>query len=131
MTIQAGVDDAEVLHQEGDTLVWQSSELGARWLDFPGERTYVFDLPAAFKDLQLETIDAYVASDGNAQANFAGTAGQLAEYSIGPNTVTVLNATCAEYFLYVRVVAYLPARDAGAGDAGSAAGGLDANTGGG
>jgi hypothetical protein len=128
VTIEADAGNAGLVHQEGDTFVWESSTLDGPWLDFPGERTYVFNFPEPFMARQPETVIAYVASDHNAQSNFVIASGQLAEFSLAPNTLTVLNATCAEYFL--RVVAYASPPDAGSRDAGGPDAGADASTGG-
>jgi len=61
-----------------------------------------------------------LAAQADAQANFIDTSGQLTEFSnVDTTSVTVLNATCAAYYLRVVVEFTLP--DAGPAD-GAAAG---------
>ncbi len=96
-------------------LVWTSSSTDVPWLPFPGQQTdnFVFPstpaLPAGrAPDFSRALPYAWV-SDSDAGPNVAGTAfilagGQPAEFTaISSTGVSVLNATCAEYFLLVQV----------------------------
>ncbi|MBS2020087.1 MAG: hypothetical protein JST00_44920 [Deltaproteobacteria bacterium] len=85
---------------------WESMPFDAKWLPFPRQRVWVFEM----KDLGLRTpfdVNVYlsaqedfVAEDGN----FTPGGGNLTEISgIGPGRMTVKNGTCADY--YLRVVA--------------------------
>jgi hypothetical protein len=93
--------------RDGDDYVWESSPMTGPWLDYPGERTYVFYWPPPMQGIVPYDIQAYVATDADAQAGGVGwinATGGLAEMSqVNGVGVTILNATCAEYF--VRVVA--------------------------
>ena len=97
-----------IVTSSGATLTWQSAPAGGPWLDFPGNATVTFHYPAGFRcatDWQAYVSTAQLQGDGG--GTFVEASGQLAELSMeAPDGITVTNATCAEYFLYV--VAHAP-----------------------
>jgi hypothetical protein len=128
--------------QSGEELVWSTSPLTGPWLDFPGQRTYVIDLPAGLLGHPPTSIVAWVSSDNPSNAgvphmNYTQASGLLAEFpncSVQPpsgdlcghmqliNASTqlgILNASCADYSLRVEVRAQLNSGGAAArGDSG-------------
>lgn len=85
---------------------WESMAFDAKWLPFPRQRVWVFEM----KDLGLRTpfkIDVYLSAQENPVAengNLTPGGGNLTEISgVGPGRMTVKNGTCADY--YLRVVA--------------------------
>ena len=102
--------------------LWESSPFDGTWIDFPGQRTYFFTLPAGFVAVQPPT--AWVATDLNPNPSGGATivlgGGQLAEISnVGGNGgFLITNGTCAEYYLYVSVLGiYAPAGPTSPADA--------------
>lgn len=91
---------------EPDT--WESNALEAGWLDFPGQRTWIFemrDLGGRTPQIVLPYISA---SDAPAAtgSNFALASGNLAEISsVGPGRILVKSGVCADYFLRLVVIA--------------------------
>ncbi len=91
-----------------DPDTWQSSALDEPWLDFPGQRTWIFDM----RDLggrMPQTFFPYIsasASPGATGGNFTLGGGNLAEISgASPGRVAVRNGVCADYFLRLVVEA--------------------------
>lgn len=85
---------------------WESMAFDAKWLPFPRQRVWVFEM----KDLGLRTpfkVDVYLSAQENPvseNGNLTPGGGNLTEISgIGPGRMTVKNGTCADY--YLRVVA--------------------------
>lgn len=85
---------------------WESMAFDAKWLPFPRQRVWVFEM----KDLGLRTpfkVDVYLSAQENPvgeNGNLTPGGGNLTEISgIGPGKMTVKNGTCADY--YLRVVA--------------------------
>jgi hypothetical protein len=105
-----------------DETTWESVPIDGTYLDFPGQRVYVF---APFLDKTpsgqpftgpYTNIVAYVSADPQPSlngSNFTIASGNLAEV-VGVTTggFAVHNDTCAEY--YLRVVATRAAPDGGA-----------------
>lgn len=113
------------VHQITPTVaIWESSPLDGTWIDFPGQRTYFFSLPANFQPIQiLSTMIATDATPDDVDAGggtYAFAAGQLAQFGNFVNGgFLITNDSCAEYFLYVSVLGTVPAPapdDAGTGD---------------
>jgi hypothetical protein len=112
------------------TAFWESSALDGTWIDFPGQQTYFFTLPAYFTPTQPPI--AFVSTGPNPNdpvdaggATYVLAGGQLAELGgFNQYGFNITNATCAEYYLYVSVTGdYNPpppappaAEDAGTGD---------------
>jgi hypothetical protein len=93
--------DMSSIHVDGDQVVWESAPLAGPWGDFLGQRIYVFPFPMPF---QPTDVVPTVSIDRDPAENFTVAAGQLAELShLTTDGVTVLNATCQEYFLRVVV----------------------------
>ncbi|MBX3191779.1 MAG: hypothetical protein KF819_32615 [Labilithrix sp.] len=87
---------------------WASGPMDGRWLPFPRQRVWVFDLkdlgdripqfPMPFVSAQEDPV----LLDGN----FTVGAGNIAEISaVGPGRIAVRNGTCADYYLYLVVTA--------------------------
>jgi hypothetical protein len=112
---------------DGDLLTWDTSFLGGPWLDDPGGRTYIINFPQelsralASSQVQVNTF-ALLSADNPVEAgvphmNFIDGAAYLAEFSnVTSNQLTVLNGSCAHYFLRIEVQAQVAQ---GVGDAGS------------
>jgi hypothetical protein len=106
-------------------LVWLSSPTIGAWLPFPGGRTYTLvfpPLPALSPGLSADfsTVfppQAWVAAvpPDEPDANFTQTSGQLAEFgNISSSSISVTNASCADYSLLVEVtVPVIATADAG------------------
>jgi hypothetical protein len=118
----------------GSTLTWASSATNGPWLDFPGSRTYIINLPAplaghSFLAPPAVWVSADNPGDASPHGNFISGPGYLAEQTGDGcyQQVTVFNGSCARYSLLVEVQADVTA-DAGtlcmeagnASDAGSA-----------
>ena len=90
---------------------WESTAVDARWLDFPKQRVYQFELHDLGDRLPVEPI-AYVSAQADPEhegGNFVLAAGNLAEFSSPEKgKIVVKNDTCADYF--VRVVVQAPPR---------------------
>jgi hypothetical protein len=125
----SGAPDSSLYHVGADELVWQSSPWLGTWIDFPGQRTYVFIWPAEMQDAianagwVLEAPSVWVSTTADNDAGGGGTstpaAGQLAEVS-GVTTYgfAVTNGSCAEYYVRAEVHAFRPAQPTSAADAG-------------
>ncbi len=110
-------------------LVWQSSPAFGPWLPFPGGRTYVFALPPLpplpsneQADLEAALPSPYVAlvqgTADAAPANLTPATGELAQIeNATPLSFSVVNPTCAQYYLWVEVrVPLIGANDDGPSD---------------
>jgi len=109
-----------------DANTWESGPVaGTPYLDFHGERTWVFDPSPWMGARQPVGFQVYLALDpqpsGEGGTGFAQPAGNLAEITpvkVGDAwKVLVLNNTCAQY--YLRVVLTYAATDGGAATTGS------------
>src|SRR5689334_18609808 len=58
--------------RDGDDYVWESSPMNGTWLDYPGERTYVFYWPPPMQGLVPYDVQAYVATEADAQVPGSG-----------------------------------------------------------
>lgn len=87
---------------------WESSPVGTRWLNFPRQRVWDFEL-RELGDREPRTIVPYVSASPNPAEsgdNFVIGAGNLVELSgARKGHVTVKNGTCADYYLRLVVVA--------------------------
>ena len=100
--------------------VWESSSQGSKWLWFPRQHVYFFDIPALGGRVPYQTT-AYLSAEEepNKSGHYTQAAGSVAVFSgVGPNRVDVRNDTCSDY--YLRVVLEVPPfapviYDAGAG----------------
>jgi hypothetical protein len=108
-------------------LVWQSSPVFGPWLPFPGGRTYAVTLPPLpslpsneWADLEAALPSPYVAlvqgTADAAPANLTPATGELAQIAnAAPLSFSVVNPTCAQYYLWVEVrVPVIVASDGGA-----------------
>jgi hypothetical protein len=109
-----------------DENTWESGPVtGAAYLDFRGERTWVLDPSLWMGSREPIGFEAYLSLDPQPNADggegFALPAGNLAEFTAaqvgGRWQVSVLNDTCAQY--YLRVVLTYAATDAGAAASGA------------
>jgi hypothetical protein len=120
------VGTGEVAQRSDGTLTWESVALvppgGQTWTPFLGNQdiTFVYGPDAGIPaNAIVVEPKAYLAAQADAEANFIESSGQLAEFSnVDTTSVTVLNATCATYYLRVLVEFTLP--DAGPADGGAA-----------
>ncbi|HEX8796879.1 MAG TPA: hypothetical protein VF765_38270 [Polyangiaceae bacterium] len=114
--------DAGTVTQYDGTWTWQTSSILSGWITFNGQETINFTLPSDFPPLGTPgmTLVPYVSTDPDQvdAGQFVVAGGQPAEMQItGARSFSLLNATCALY--YLRVVATVtvpPPVDAG-GDA--------------
>jgi hypothetical protein len=115
--------------------LWESSPIDGRWLDFPKQRVYIFELEE-LGDREPQLIVPYVSAvpdplhDESGQFTVAG--GNLAEiFGAQKGRIGVKNGTCADYFLRVVVQAapFPPGTGADAGTAGGNDAGGDAEAG--
>jgi len=97
----------------GDPDVWESGPITGTYLDYHGERTWLFD-PSGWMGSRVPiNVFAYpsFAPNANEDGGFATASGNLAEYwveEVGDGyQIKVLNDTCAQYYLRV-VVEYAP-----------------------
>jgi hypothetical protein len=105
--------------------VWESGPVTGTYLDFHGERTWVFDPSGWMGDREPYQFDAYLSLDPGIPADgggsFAQPAGNLAEVipvRVGNAwQVQVLNDTCAQY--YLRLVLTYPDPSPGVVDTGT------------
>jgi hypothetical protein len=97
-----------------DANTWESSPIDGKWLHFPSQHIWYFDVPA-WGDRKPFNVLPYISpvEDPNvfhperAPQNFTSGGGNLTELSgVDTNRLVVRNGTCAEYFL--RVVVELP-----------------------
>jgi hypothetical protein len=121
----------------GSTRTWTSSSTNGPWLNFPGNRTYIINLPApiaghSFLAPPAVWVSADNPGDASAHGNFISGPGYLAEQTGDGcyQQVTVFNGSCALYSLLIEVQADVTA-DAGtycmdAGSGADAASGSDA-----
>jgi hypothetical protein len=102
----------------GDPCVWESGPVvGKPWLNFHGERTWVFDPSPWMGSRQPIDYEAYLSFDPLPNPDgggFANPAGNLAEYTLfqvgDAWKVSVTNDTCAQYYLRV-VLTYCASSD--------------------
>lgn len=101
------------------TWTWQSSSIDSGWIPFNGEETITFTLPNDFPPLGTPglLLVPYVSTAPDQDAGlFVLAGGQDAEMQIlGPRTFTVLNATCAPYYLRVVATVTVPSAPVDAG----------------
>jgi hypothetical protein len=131
-TVDIGGDEeppAPWVRAEGE-LIWQSpSSVFGPWLPFPGAFTYAFALPPIptlepgesadvdLIDVTAEVADVQGAADA-APVNFTQITGELAQIvNLTPSSFSVVNPTCAQYFL--RVSVKVPIVSAAEGDGGA------------
>jgi hypothetical protein len=112
-----------------DATHWESVRLvGEDWLDFHGERTWVFDPTplmgdAAPVDVEVDLSFSVVpnAPDAGGYAVASGNLGQIAPIATPSGwKVAVLNNTCAQYYVRVLVTYAMP--DGGVASGGSCGG---------
>jgi hypothetical protein len=107
----------------GDPDVWESGPVTGTYLDFHGERTWVFNPIGWMGSREPYGYEAYLSLDPNPDPDgggFSNPAGNLAEYTVtavsGGYQVSVLNDTCAQYYLRL-VLQYAPAKTGSSSDA--------------
>jgi len=100
--------------------VWESSGQHDKWLWFPRQHAFFFDVPALGGRIPYETT-AYLSAEEepNKNGTFAQAGGNVAIFSgVGPNRVDVRNDTCSDY--YLRLVVKVPPLPPAVADSGSA-----------
>jgi hypothetical protein len=100
-----GADEGRLL----DPNTWESSPVTGRWLDFPKQRLWKFDLHE-LGDREPQLILPYVSAQADPlhepNSNFTLGSGNLTEITgADKGTVAIHNGTCADYFLRLVVVA--------------------------
>ena len=100
-----GADEGRLL----DANTWESSPIDGRWLDFPKQRAWVFDLHE-LGDRAPALVLPYVSAQADplheGGSNFTLGSGNLTEISgADKGHVTIHNGTCADYYLRLVVVA--------------------------
>lgn len=101
------------LFDDQGELGWETASLDGPWLDYPGNRTWVIDFPPELQTgCPPSDVMPYISADNSgvpnaSHSNWVNGAGQLDEYgSVSPTSISVTNATCAEYAL--RLVIHVP-----------------------
>jgi hypothetical protein len=101
-----------------DENTWESSPMDGKWLHFPSQHIWFFEVPA-WGDRMPYDIETYLSpvEDPNVfhperpPNNFTLVGGNLAELSgVSNNHMVIRNGTCAEYFL--RTTVKLPPKPA-------------------
>jgi hypothetical protein len=108
----------------GDPNTWESGPICGQYLDFHGERTWTFD-PSPWMGSRMPitisgslSFDASPCAEGGQFAPPAGNLTEIMPIQVGNKwKFTVLNDTCAQY--YLRVVATYADVDAGAAGKGT------------
>ncbi len=105
-------------------LFWETSSLLGPWLDFPGQRTYIINLPPGLAGQRDLAVFPYVSSDnaadmeaGAPHMNYTPASGQLTEFTNAGTSLqlSVVNATCVGYGLRLVVSAHATGSDDGDG----------------
>jgi hypothetical protein len=113
----------------GNTLTWTTSPVDGRWLDFPGNMTYIINFPPPLGGVPVLPPLPFVSAEGPAEAsdNFIAGPAYLAEITnVTEQQMTVQNASCAHYSLLIEVQADVPA-EAGPSGASARVAGADAS----
>jgi hypothetical protein len=113
----------------GNTLTWTTSSLTGPWLNFPGNRTYVINLPPPLGGTPILPPVPFLSAEVPAEAsdNFISGPAYLAEITVvNDQQLRVNNASCAQYSLLIEVQADLPV-EAGASDASASSADADAS----
>jgi hypothetical protein len=109
-----------------DPNTWESNPLESPWLNFHGMQTYTFHLPPEFAGRRIALTQPYVsvADDPVGEASpWVAISGNATEWFLqpGPNgapsdppVISVLNDTCAQYWLRV-VVTFAAVNDTDGG----------------
>lgn len=101
-----------------DSNTWESNPIEGSWLAYPGQRTWVFDIPQL--DGRTPTIlDAYISGVQTpaTTGHFTEGSGNLVLFlQTRANHIEVRNESCSDYFLRL-VIRTEPSNDAGAPDA--------------
>jgi hypothetical protein len=99
-----GLEPGEGRMLDPDT--WESNALDGPWLDFPGQRTWVFEMRDLGGRAPEKNILAYISAAELGGSSFAVASGNLAELiAAGPGRLVVRNGVCADYFLRLVVEA--------------------------
>jgi hypothetical protein len=101
-----------VVSSDGNTATWATSTLDGPWLDFPGNLTYIIDIPPPLAGHSLFLPQVCVSADNTADpdashANYICGPAYLAEITNDPGYqhITVSNAACAHYSLLLELQA--------------------------
>ncbi len=103
-------------HVEGTSRIYESTPYTGEWLDFPSYRRFQLVHNLCTVDY---TPVMYIAFSSNPAPNDAGgdvaiASGDVALIeNLGPNSLQIVNDTCSEQYLYVRITAPVMASDAG------------------
>jgi hypothetical protein len=118
----------------GNTITWTTSSTNGPWLDFPGNRTYIIDLPAPLAGHPFAPAVPFLSADNpsdpsSPHANYISGASYLAEETndAAYTQITVFNASCAHYSLLLEVTADI-SPDASSADASVATDASDSST---
>jgi hypothetical protein len=123
---QGEAPDQYFTYDGADHIVWATSGMTDPWLDFPGQRTWTLYLTPpgmspSLSDLlfvpdggtpewRIEAPTIWISTlpqQSDPGDTMTPASGQLAELPfVDGVSVTVTNATCAHYYLYVQVDAY-------------------------
>lgn len=85
--------------------VWESSGQDEKWLWFPRQHVYFFEIPALGGRVPYETT-AYLSAheEPNKTGDYTQGGGNIALFSgVRPNRVEVRNDTCSDYYLRLLV----------------------------
>jgi hypothetical protein len=99
-------DDPGEGHMVSDTM-WESNANGEKWLHFPRQRWYSFNIPALAGRTPFQVVPYLSANEfqNQPQANQVIGAGNIATiFNVRPNGVDVINDTCSDYYLRLTIV---------------------------
>lgn len=118
--IDFGKKPGEGMLVDSDT--WQTSPIDGKWIAYPHQRTYHFDVGPTLGLRTPKDVIVYISgveTPNALGADFTLASGSPAELSlIYPGTVSVHNDTCADYYMRAEI-RVAPTPDAGIDDAAS------------
>ena len=122
-----------VLPSEGqmiDENSWESAPIDGRWLSYPRQRVWIFEIPALGGRKPVDVDVLVSAKQDQSRADHTQGSGNLVINTATANRITVRNDSCSDYFmrLYVRVRPF-PDRAPGSSPTVSVDGGDDPDAG--
>ena len=112
-----------------DQNTWQTSPIDGKWIPYPHQRTYHFDVGPTLGLRTPKDIIVYISgveTPNGFNGDFTLASGSPAELSfLYPGTVSVHNDTCADYYMRTEI-RVAPWGDSGAPDAASDDASMDA-----
>jgi hypothetical protein len=116
------VDGGVLAPSANGQIEWSSGPNAGPWLDFPGQRSYIFNYPVAFAS--PPDLGCRVSADADKpQDNFVLCGGNLVQFfDAGTTSVGVFNPSCADYGLILTATGVPATADGGLGVSGQDSG---------